>query len=69
MMSLFKKAKDGIVSGLGMAYEYAENSVLGTLSRRHPDIDEIFNIIDSIKEEQVLVNSFFVVVDMEHKLF
>jgi len=53
MMSLFKKAKDGIVSGLGMAYEYAEHSVLGNLSRRHPDIDEIFNIIDSIKEEQV----------------
>ena len=53
MMSLFKKAKDGIVSGLGMAYEYAEHSVLGKLSRRHPDIDEILTIIDSIKEEQV----------------
>jgi hypothetical protein len=53
MMSLFKKAKDGIVSGIGMAYEHAEHSVLGTLSRRHPDIDEIFTIIDGIKEEQV----------------
>ena len=52
-MSLFKKARDGIVSGIGMAYESAEHSVLGTLSRRHPDIDEIFNIIDGIKEEQV----------------
>ena len=53
MMSLFKKAKDGIVSGMGIAYNYAESSVLGQLSRRHPDIDEIFNIIDSIKAEQV----------------
>ena len=53
MMSLFKKARDGIASGFGMAYNYAESSVLGQLSRRHPDIDEIFNIIDSIKAEQV----------------
>lgn len=51
MMSLFKKAKDGIVSGIGKAYDLAENSVLANLSRRHPDIDEVFNVMDCIKQQ------------------
>jgi aconitase B len=49
---MFKKAKNGVVSGLGKAYDSAEHSVVAALIRRHPDIDEIFNILSSIKEEQ-----------------
>jgi len=53
MMSLFKKAKDGIVKGLGSAYDMAENSVLVNLTRRHPDIDEVFSVLDCIKQQTV----------------